>query len=513
MMTRHSRREILRTGAAAGVMAGLGDLSFLSRLNAVAAAETSLAPAAVRLQPEIAPLVRLLEETPRDRLLEEVADRIRRGLSYRDLLAALLLAGVKNVEPRPSVGFKFHAVLVVNSAHLASLASPAEHRWLPIFWALDYYKGAAAQDVKERGDWTMPSVDESAIPPPHRAHRDFVAAMENWDEPAADAAIAGLARTHGANEIYELLFRLGSRDFRAIGHKAIFVANSFRTLQCIGWQHAEPVLRSLAYALLMHEEGNPSQRDAPADRPYRRNQELVKKVRQDWLDGAHDPAATTAYVASLRSDSSDQVCEHAVEMLNQGVSPQSIWDALHLGASELLMRQPGIVALHAVTTTNALRFAYQTSGNDETRRLVLLQNAAFLPMFRAAMEGRGDIKNLTIDDLASNGGDQATNEVGDLFRDLATEPLATARKTLTFLNHTDHSEANAQQLIDAARLLVFFKGNDPHDYKFSSAVLEDYYNVSPTWRNKCLALNMFKMPSAAAPDSRLVERTRAALKA
>ena len=117
--------------------------------------------------------MRLLEETPRDRLLEEVADRIRRGVSYQELLAALLLAGVKNVEPRPSVGFKFHTVLVVNSAHLASMASPPEHRWLPIFWALDYYKSAAARDVEERGDWTMSAVDESALPPAHRARRAF----------------------------------------------------------------------------------------------------------------------------------------------------------------------------------------------------------------------------------------------------------------------------------------------------------------------------------------------------
>jgi len=41
------------------------------------------------------PLVRLLEDTPRARVLEEVGARLRRGLSYRELLAALLLAGVR----------------------------------------------------------------------------------------------------------------------------------------------------------------------------------------------------------------------------------------------------------------------------------------------------------------------------------------------------------------------------------------------------------------------------------
>jgi hypothetical protein len=458
-------------------------------------------------------LVRLLEETPRDRLLEEVADRIHRGLSYRDLLAALLLAGVKNVEPRPSVGFKFHTVLVVNSAHLASLASPAEHRWLPIFWALDYYKSAEAQDVKEPGDWTMSAVNESAIPAAHRCRRDFMAAMDNWDEAAADAAVAGLARTRGANEIYEILFRYGARDFRSIGHKAIYVANSFRTLQCIDWQHSEPVLRSLAYALLSHEEGNPSQRDAEADRPYRRNEGLGKKIRNEWLDGKLDDAASGEFLAALRTESNDSACDHVVEMLNRGVSPQSIWDALQVGAGELLMRQPGIVALHAVTTTNAMYFAYRASGDDETRRLLLLQNAAFLPMFRAAMEGRGGVKDLTVDDLVAKeeGGEKVG--VDEVFAGLGPEPLSAARKALAYLNESDHPAANAEQLMDSARLLIFLKGNDAHDYKFSSAVFEDYFNVSPSWRNKYLALNLFKMRSAADRDNRLVERTRAALKA
>src|SRR5207247_7666132 len=112
---------------------------------------------------DIEPLVRLLEETPRSRLLEEVSVRIRRGLSYRELLAALLLAGVRNIQPQP-VGFKFHAVLVVNSAHLASISSPDSDRWLPIFWALDYFKSAQAEDVRE-GDWTMAALDETKVPP------------------------------------------------------------------------------------------------------------------------------------------------------------------------------------------------------------------------------------------------------------------------------------------------------------------------------------------------------------
>src|SRR5207237_2334966 len=187
------------------------------------------------LESEIEPLVGFLEQTPREKLLEEVASRIHRGLSYREVLAALLLAGVRNIQPRP-VGFKFHAVLVVNSAHLASLSSPDTDRWLPIFWALNQFKSSQAADVRE-GDWTMGPVDESAVPSSHKARAAFIEAMDNWDEPAADAAIAGLARSAGAHEIFELLCRYGVRDFREIGHKQIYLANSFRTLEAIGWHH------------------------------------------------------------------------------------------------------------------------------------------------------------------------------------------------------------------------------------------------------------------------------------
>ena len=116
-----TRRSFLRTMASASAIAGLGEAGLLPGLPRVAAAETRLDPRFVRFRPEIEPLVRLLEDTPREHLLEEVAVRIRDGTSYREVLTALQLAGVRNIQPRP-VGFKFHAVLVVNSAHLASLA-------------------------------------------------------------------------------------------------------------------------------------------------------------------------------------------------------------------------------------------------------------------------------------------------------------------------------------------------------------------------------------------------------
>ncbi len=508
MFSHTSRRRFLQSAAAVGAASGLGNLAFLSRLAPVSAAEASPGDNVVPLHPDIEPIVRLLEETPREKLLEVVAARIHQGLNYRDLVAALQLAGVRNIQPRPHVGFKFHAVLVVNSAHIASVASPDEHRWLPIFWALDHFKSSQADDVRQ-GDWTMQRVDEAHVPVGDKAAAALVAAMDNWDVAGADTAAAGLARSAGVNEVFELMFRYGARDFRDIGHKAIYVSNSLRTLELIGHQHAEPVLRSLAYALLAHEGDNPSQRSDAADLPWRENLERSQKLRPDWTAGNVDRGATLEMLATLRQADQQEACEQVVEIINRGVHPQALWDAMLLGAGELLVRQPGIVALHAVTTTNALRYAWNTSGSDDTRRMLLLQNAAFLPMFRQAMVGRGgklqdvDLTQLQPVSLAS--GDRPAVE--EIFADVSSNKMDAAGKILSYLaEHPDPKE-----LVDAARLLIFLKGSNAHDYKFSSAVLEDHTNVSPEWRARFLASSVFNLRGSSGRDNALVERTRAAL--
>lgn len=498
-----TRRTFVKTASAATLFGGC-ELAGLG-LRPVSATEAQPDPSMVRFNDNVEPLVRLIEDTPRDSLIEEVARRVRDGLSYRKLLAALQLAGVRNVQPRPSVGFKFHAVLVVNSAHLASVASRDEDRWLPIFWALDNFKSSQARDVQE-GNWTMAAVDESRVPTADASRKMFAEAMDQWDAAKADVAVAALSRTAGANQVFELFARYGARDFRSIGHKAIFVSNSYRTLQCIGWQHAEPVLRSLAYALQNHEgEPNPSGSDLAPDRPWRQNLERASKIGEHWQGGRLDRQATEDLLKTFRNATADDTCGQVVEMLNANVAPQSIYDAMFLAAGELLMRQPGIVALHAVTSTNALRYAFKMAADDNTRLMVMLQNAAFLPLFREAMKDRGDVEDNWITAL----GDKQTDvgQVDEIFHDIGSDTQLAAEKVLAYLDRRGEPD----QLIQEARRYIFLKGDDSHDYKFSSAVLEDFYHISPEWRNRYLASSVFKLSGANAKDNGLVHRVKSAL--
>jgi hypothetical protein len=503
------RRQFLSRSSQAGALASLGDFNFLSNLPPLSAAQAQVRPNTVQLSPEIEPLVRLIEDTPRDRLLETAGQRIRDGLTYQELLSALMLAGVRGIKPRP-VGFQFHAVLVVNSAHLAAQAAQDRDRWLPLFWALDNFKSSQARNREANAGWMMGPVNETEVPPAHQARARFTAAMDRWDEDGADAAVTGLVRTAGANEVIELFWRYGARDFRDIGHKAIYTANSWRTLQTIGWRHAEPVMRSLAFAILerSNSEPNPSSSDLEPDRPWRQNLERVRRIRNNWQRGQVASSATTDVLAALRSANHADACDRVVALLNLGIDPSSIWDGLFLGAGELIMRQPGIVGIHCVTSVNALHYGFETSSNDETRRMLLLQAAAFLTMFRQRMQS-GQMRDLRIDALEP----QATQAAGagaveEIFADVSRDRLVAARKTLGLLR--DHADA-AQTLMAAGRRLIFTKGTDSHDYKFSSAALEDFHHATPAWRQHLLATSMFNLKGSGGADTNLVQRTRTAL--
>ncbi len=131
------------------MLAGLGDFGFMAKISPVSAAESKLRNGMVQFRPEIEPLVRLLEETPRAALLEEIGSRVRRGLSYREVLTALLLAGIRNVQPRP-VGFKFHAVLVINSAHMASIQSPDERALAAHLLGTGLFQGSTSRGPATR---------------------------------------------------------------------------------------------------------------------------------------------------------------------------------------------------------------------------------------------------------------------------------------------------------------------------------------------------------------------------
>jgi hypothetical protein len=503
-----TRREFLKSSAGAGMLLGCATPAALGALAPHTRSEAQVTPDLVRFTPDVEPIVCSIEETPREKCFDMMVEQLRRGLPYRNFLAALFLAGIRNVSPHPP-GFKFHCVLAMHSANQMSLDAVSEDRLLPLFWALDQFKKSQAEDIQQ-GHFQMTELS-GPLPAPEKAAAEFHAAMQAWDEERASRAVAAFVRSRGADEIIETLWRYGARDFRSIGHKGIFVANSWRTLQTIGWRHAEPTMRSLVMALLdvgSSRRGSGSNGGNFDDNDNLSNVERAKKALPGlpgtWTGPGRDDGATRDLLDAMRAGSVADACEQALGQLQSGkTQAQGAWDAVHLAAGELIMRQPAIVGIHAITSTNALHYAFRTASNPETRLLLLLHGVAWMGRFREQMRSRGKLGSVKITELpAETASDDEAKAAADVLELVGKDTPAAAARAFALAQKHPQPDTYSKM----ARRLIFRKGTDAHHYKYAAAIFEDYGLVSPAWRPHMLATSVYYLRGAHDPDSKLMTR-------
>ena len=315
-----SRRAFV-TSTLAGA-AALGDFGFLKRLAPLSAEDVKVTPDRVQFSPDVEPLVRLIEETDRDKLLNVIVDAHSRRH-----------AAISNCSPRRDAGRRARHPAAAGrlqvprrpGRQLRPPRQPRRHdrdRWLPLFWAIDNFKDSQAPNVQEgRLDDGRRSTSQAAARPTRRRSR-FIEAMDNWDEEAADRAVAGPGPHRPApTKSIEMFWRYGARDFRDIGHKAIYVANAWRTLQTIGWRHAEPILRSLAYALLEHEgTTRPSATPTPTVRAARILNASTSSVRTGPSASRARKRRPSCWPRSAKALRRKRAI-HRAELLNKEVDP------------------------------------------------------------------------------------------------------------------------------------------------------------------------------------------------
>jgi len=451
-------------------------------------------------------LVQMLIDSDRDRLPEYLVARIRNGLDYPTLLGAIAEASVRQIRPYPHVGFKYHAFMVLHAVNLTTRLGRLEDRWLPILWSADVFKDSQAAEER-LGGWALGPVPEPLVRSPDKADDAFRIAMEEWDPEAADAAIVGLLRSVPSDRMFELLFRYGARDFRAIGHKAITVANCHRLLDVVGAQHAEPMLRSLVLALLNHKgESNPAKSDLAPDRPWRRNLVLSERaqdaVEPEGSGVVHGRVA--GILAALRDASEEDASRTVCDSLHRGVPEEHLWAAIFAAAGDLMLKQPGIISVHANTTANALHYASRQVSAPGTRRLILLQAASFLPLFRDLLGNqRGDIG---IDTLAASGhGGDPRGALEDIFATIGIDRIEAARKALGYLG----SGGAELPFMTLARRYTVDRNVGYHDYKFAEAAFENAAVMESPWRERYLASSVLYLNGSADPPNEVVARARA----
>lgn len=461
-------------------------------------ADAQVTPGAVQFTPDIEPLVREIEAMPREKSAEWLSARIRAGKAHRESLAAVFLAGIRNVNPRPP-GFALHCVFLGHAAHELSLRAPADVRAVPLFYVLDDFKSAQARDAGAKpGDYTM-----QALTPSKASAADLPAAMEAWDLERAEHAAAALARSSAKPAaVFEQFWKYGARDYRNIGHKAIFVANACRTLETIGWQHAEPVLRSLALGLLDFERTLSMNGYALDDQCFAANEKLAR----GW-PAASASRGSAELVVAMRTASVADVCAETAKRLNAGqLNPAGVWDAVHLFAAELRFRSTGanvIAGIHAVTAANGLHTAWRRAASPPLRGLLLLQAVGWMAQFQSFAASRaGLLSAALLKELQPIAG-----TVDEALEAIAAKPTEAAARMLPLAASAEHRGP----LVEGLLRYAITRADEVHYYKYLVSILESESLVSPAARPALLASAALYAKGPSSPEPGWVQRTRAAL--
>jgi hypothetical protein len=517
-----TRRRFLET-AAGSASAGLADLTLLNGLRALRAAEPAPVPQKVRFGPDIEPLVRLIEETPRSRCVLALIEELQHGLPYERFMAGVFFAGIRKLNSN-------HDVYKIQPVHQVSMELRPEERLLPLFWALDGFK-------QRQEDFPTPPLTEltGPMPAPERAAAELAAAFDRADLDAAERAVVVLARNLGAGQTMELLWPYGCRNGVWGGHAAIVVSSCFRALGIVGWHHAEPVLRFVvrdAYSLGGNGKLDPFYLPNTA-----RVDRHVEKLPASWVAGNGEGAATLELFGLLRAGKPDQACELAVNQLMRGAGAQTVWDAVHLAAAELMIRHVsgwGLASrpLHSNTSAAALHYAFMTSRSARTRLLALLQAVAWTGDKTKSELSENSLRDIAITELAPPlaplpaAADLAVAEIFSLLPSRHYEWDRMKGAVLAYGNRADADLASRKVFVLAKErpqaVPLFVKAaqswlcqkasGDAHDYKYPAAIFETAGSVSPRWQPHLLAASVHFLHGKQSPDHTVVLQSREALR-
>lgn len=474
---------------------GAAGLLWLPR-GAAAASET-----AVR---DLSELADLLRETPHDQIFGKVAGAIRAGLDHETLLGAAFVAGVHDIRPR-SVGGKLHAVMMVESAYQLAGASSEQEAWLAALWSVNDFKLSQERDRSE-GDWVLPPRPEVAFVSAEAARRELVAAMEAWDAERADRALVGLLPHTDLDSLFEILWPYGARCFVDIGHKVIFCAQVERVIRRLGGRFAEPALRSLVNGLLYLDDSISGSEAAV----FERSRELASRLPGKWLEGREDPERSLTLLRALRESGDPKAAQElVVSAFADGLGPSTVWDGLRLWASEILHRRNRSalrrhVPVHGVTEVNAFAYAFRTTKEEATRRLLILQAAGWLSLMHRTIVGfYGPMEDVELETLGA-----AVKADAVRLEEVFEEPSPERARALM-----DATKGNAAAFLERLRSALYHKAFQSHQYKYVAAIQEESALVHPRWASRILAPSVTYAPTDADPDTEVLRRSLGALRA
>jgi hypothetical protein len=318
-------------------LADVGKGMLIASVGPALAAELGLAPAFAGEDPkrlsfgDREPLVALLQESPADKLLPILVEKIKGGTDMGTLVGAAALANARTFGGQDYDGY--HAFMaLVPSFHMAR-ELPEERRPLPVLKVL-YRNTRRIQDVGGPKNEVLHPVAPAELPKDGNGGELLQQATRKHDINAAERTLAALAKGP-VGDAYNAL-QLSIQDEVDV-HRVVIAWRAWATLDLVGKEHAHTLLRqSVRYCTT---EGGRTPGGIRTDLPKLLDQ--YKLLGRKPGDRKAEDAWVERLAETIYSGGRSAAAEAVAAALAEGMSPEAIGEAISLAANKLVLGDPG----------------------------------------------------------------------------------------------------------------------------------------------------------------------------
>ncbi len=278
------------------------------------------------------PLVVLMQETPVNKLLAVLTEKLNSGTELRTLVAAAALANARTFGGEDYVGF--HTLMAIAPAWHMSRELPSQQQALPVFKVL--YRNT--NRIQEQGGRKNEVLHTVAAAPGTQTAEDLRKAIHNKGANSAEKTFAALANKSTDIAFNALLESVGETTEV---HRTVLPYRAWDLLDIIGHDHAQTLLRqSVRYCVKAESWGRYPDYDAPRTL-------LPKLLEEHHLLGRTpgDKSADDAWVEKMSqtifTSTPAQAAAATAAALAEGFSPAALGEALSLAANQLILRDIG----------------------------------------------------------------------------------------------------------------------------------------------------------------------------
>jgi hypothetical protein len=335
-MIRSHRREFLAEVGRGMLIAGVGS---------ALAHDMGLAPGALAAGSDerltfgsMEPLVGLMQQTPVDRLLPAVLERLNGGTDLRELVAAAALANARTFGGQDYEGY--HAIMALAPAYQMARELPEPQRALPVMKVL-YRNTSHIQQMGGATHEALHAVEPAELPAGQSRAEALREATRRLDMNGAERAFATLV--HGPLDLAYNDLQYVVQDYIDV-HRVVLAWRSWALLDLTGKEHAHTLLRQ-SVRFCVDEEGNLHQRKNKSEEELRAL--LPKLLERNGLatrapgERQPDDAWIDRMCHLIYASSREQAAHAVADALAEGMAPEAVGEAISLAANQLVLHDPG----------------------------------------------------------------------------------------------------------------------------------------------------------------------------